>query len=103
MATSGLRGPFPLTDSSIDTNVTKVSPGAYALGNVDQQKTFRIAYVGRSDVDVNDRLHDHVGKYTSFKYEYYKSPDKAYEKQCSFIMTFRLQIMTSIQLVLLAV
>jgi hypothetical protein len=29
MASSGLRGPFPLTENGIDTNVTETSPGAY--------------------------------------------------------------------------
>ena len=32
MATSGLRGPFPLTKDGIDNNVTGTSAGAYALG-----------------------------------------------------------------------
>jgi hypothetical protein len=46
----------PLTDARIDEAVTQVSPGNYALGYVDDG-TFVAFYLGRSDSDVNDRLH----------------------------------------------
>jgi len=57
MASTGLRGPFPLTDHGIIDNVTKTSPGAYALGKT-RYATYYIGRVGRSDDDVNRRLHD---------------------------------------------
>ena len=83
MATSGLRGPFTLSNTSIDKEVTRTSPGAYALGQNDASgATFHINYVGRSDGDVNARLKQHVGKYKQFKYEYYSSPRAAFEKEC---------------------
>ena len=68
MANSGLRGPFPLTENGITQNVTRQSPGAYALGQ-SKEKKFLINYVGRSDSDVRSRLRDHAGKQSQFKYE----------------------------------
>jgi hypothetical protein len=88
MANSGLRGPFPLTHTGIDAQVTKVSPGAYALGKTEDDK-FKISYVGRADDDVAKRLGDHVPKwYPQFKYEYYPSAKAAYEKECNLYHDF---------------
>jgi len=83
MASSGLKGSFPLTDEKIDDEVTETSPGAYALGDTLANGNFGIDYVGRSDKDVNDRLHDHVGKYKRFKYDYFSSAKAAFEKECN--------------------
>jgi hypothetical protein len=87
MPNSGLRGPFPLSNTSIDNNVTYRAPGAYALGN-SQADGFHISYVGRSDTDVNDRLKKHVGHYVQFKYEYCSSPKAAFEKECNLYHDF---------------
>ena len=87
MAKSGLRGPFPLTKTSVNENVTRLSPGAYALGRL-KGGVFYIGYVGRSDSDVRDRLHDHVGAYSRFKYEYYASEKTAFEKECRLYHDF---------------
>ena len=81
MASSGLKGPYRLTDSSINEHVTQTSPGAYALGT-DKGNTFTISYVGRSDDDVNNRLHDWVDHYSDFKFDYFDSPKAAFEKEC---------------------
>ena len=44
---------------------------------------FLISYVGRSDRDVNARLHDHVeGEHLSFKFERYASAKATFEKAC---------------------
>jgi hypothetical protein len=56
-----MSGPFPLSDLSIANVVTRTSPGNYALGYMDGE-AFRVFFVGRSDVDVRQRLHDWVGK-----------------------------------------
>ena len=82
MATTGLDGPYTLSREKIDSVVTRTSPGAYALGEM-KDNTFYISYVGRSDDDVNRRLHEWVGKYASFKFGYYPSAKAAYEKECS--------------------
>lgn len=87
MAISGLRGSYPLTSTEIDNNITKTSPGAYALGYTRGDK-FHIEYVGRSDSDVNARLKDHVGSYKRFKFEYYGSAKAAFEKECRLYHDF---------------
>ena len=87
MASSGLRGPFPLTESGIKQNVIRRSPGAYALGH-SENNTFYINYIGRSDVDVRDRLHHHKGTQPQFKYEYYASSKAAFEKECRLYHDF---------------
>ena len=89
MASSGLRGPFPLTDTGIDNNVTKTSPGAYALGYTNDENAFRISRIGRSDTDVNNRLHDYIDDYKQFKYEYYASAKAAFEKECRLYHDFK--------------
>ena len=81
MASSGLHGPYSLTTNTIDTVVKSTSPGAYALGK-SRDNTFYISYVGRSDVNVNNRLRDHVGDYDQFKYAYFSSEKAAFEKEC---------------------
>lgn len=89
MANTGLRGPFPLTGSGVDKEVTKKSAGAYALGNTNDKGAFVVKYVGRSDDDVNARLKQHVPQsYTQFKYEYYSSAKAAFEKECNLYHDF---------------
>ncbi len=87
MASSGLKGPYALTDDMIDDEVTRTSAGAYALGKLSGD-TFYIEYVGRSDTDVNNRLHDHVGNYPKFKYDYFGSAKAAFEKECNLYHDF---------------
>jgi hypothetical protein len=53
-------GCHPLTDATIDEEVTRASPGSYALGYLDDD-SFVPFYVGRSDVDVRAGLHCWVG------------------------------------------
>jgi hypothetical protein len=49
-----------LDTEEIDAEITRRSPGNYALGYLDAA-TFLAFYVGRSDSDVNQRLHRWVG------------------------------------------
>jgi hypothetical protein len=69
-----MSGPYPLSDEAIDEAVTRTSPGNYALGYMDGD-TFNVFYVGRSDSDVRQRLHEWVGMPS--QYENYASPAKA--------------------------
>ena len=57
MASLNMNGPYPLNDTEINKQVTKKSPGNYGLGHINEKNTFIVKYVGRSDTDVNDRLH----------------------------------------------
>lgn len=77
-----MKGPYDLTDSEIDRVVTKKSRGNYALGRVRDDGTFLVSRVGRSDSDVNARLHDHAGDYKKFKFSYASSAKAAFEKEC---------------------
>ncbi len=82
MPSLNMTGPFALNTSTIDSQVTKTSPGNYALGYM-RDTTFIVQYVGRSDTDLNDRIGDYVDtKYKKFKYSYATSPKAAFEKEC---------------------
>mgnify|MGYP001828330162 FL=1 len=59
MGSLEMSGSYPLSDKAIDDAVTRVSAGNYALGYMDGT-TFMVFYVGRSDSDVKQRLHDWV-------------------------------------------
>jgi len=69
-----MNGSYPLSDKAIDEALTRTSPGNYALGYMDGD-TFNVFYVGRSDSDVRQRLHEWVGMPS--QYENYASPAKA--------------------------
>jgi hypothetical protein len=88
MPETGLNGPFALTEAVINQEVTKTSPGAYALDQSHESGGFHITYVGRSDKDVNARLREHLGKYKRFKFEYYETPKDAFEKECGLYHDF---------------
>jgi hypothetical protein len=88
MASTGLLGPYDLTSTGINNNVTRKSPGAYALGKT-ENGTFYVHYVGRSDDDVAGRLTQHVPKWhPHFKFGYYSSPQAAFEKECRLYHDF---------------
>ena len=55
-----MSGSYPLSDEAIDDALTRTSPGNYALGYMDGE-TFSVFYVGRSDTDLRQRLHQWVG------------------------------------------
>jgi hypothetical protein len=84
MRGSGLKGSFPLTRVQVDAHVCVVSPGIFALGHrsADGSK-FTIGRVGRSDSDVNRRLHAYIGRYSHFKFGYSPSSAAAFEKECA--------------------
>lgn len=82
MAETGLQGPYRLTAAEIDSAVGEKSPGVYMLDRSHEDGPFHISYVGRSDTDLNSRLHEHAGKYKRFKYEYHGSPEEAFAREC---------------------
>jgi hypothetical protein len=61
-----MKGPYPLTHDAIDDALTRISPGNYALGYLDGN-VFVVFYVGRSDSDVKDALHQWVGMPSRYK------------------------------------
>jgi len=62
MSSLNMTGPYKLDAETIDNQVTKTSPGNYALGKKNDEGTFLVNYVGRSDSDVNRRLKDWIGE-----------------------------------------
>jgi len=83
MQSLNMQGPYDLTSEDIDANVSEASAGNYALGHTKADGTFIVHYVGRSDTDVNGRLHDWTGKeYEKFKFSYATSQKAAFEKEC---------------------
>ena len=87
MRATGLKGPFPLAISTIDSEVRSVSPGIYALGRT-QDDRFWIMYVGRADADLRARLHAQVGSYSEFKFAYCPSAKEAFEIECNLFHAF---------------
>ncbi len=88
MPSTGLNGPYKLTNERIDEIVTKKSPGTYALDKTDDQP-FKVSRVGRSDDDLNKRLKSYIsGKYKYFKYGYSSSAKAAFEKECELYHDF---------------
>lgn len=85
---NGLTGPFVLTDSVIDREVSRRSAGAFALDNSENGTGFRVVYVGRSDSDLNAQLHVHVGTYKRFKFVYCPTARAAFEKECGLFHDF---------------
>lgn len=69
-----MSGSFPLSDEAIQQTLMRTSPGNYALGYL-EGGAFVVFYVGRSDRDLRQRLHDWVGMPS--RYESYGSPAKA--------------------------
>jgi hypothetical protein len=61
-----MRGSYPLNDEAIDDAVTRVSAGNYALGYMDG-KRFMVFYVGRSDADLKQALHDWVDEPSRYR------------------------------------
>lgn len=82
MIENELRGPYALTDPVIDQEVSQQGPGAYVLEQSSDLVNFRPMYVGRSDTNINNQLHVHVGSYKRFRYEYCASAQSAFEKEC---------------------
>lgn len=70
-----------LNKKEIDEKVSK-KLGNYALGHVEDGK-FVEKYIGRSDDDLNARLHDWIGKYPKFKFSHKANTRKeAFIKEC---------------------
>ncbi len=82
MASPKLSEVISLTDLRINQQVTKTSAGVYVL-DASSTGPFTSSYVGRSDTDLNKRLHDWVGKYKYFKGTYCASPKQAFEAECN--------------------
>lgn len=83
MASLNMQGPFTFTSEEVDKQISKKSPGNYALGKRNEDGGLTVSYVGRADSDVNDRIKKHLDEgYPAFKFSYATSPKAAFEKEC---------------------
>lgn len=87
MPSPTLSATFALTDVRIDEKVDRVSAGVYALDGT-SNPGFVYSYIGRSDSDLNSRLHQWVGKYKYFKAAYSSSPSEAFLAECNLYHDF---------------
>jgi hypothetical protein len=85
MVKTGLFGPYILSNESIDKHVVGIGVGAYALGRYEKEtNSFYVDYIGRSDENLNNRLHQHEkDKYSYFKYGFYPTVKDAFVKECN--------------------
>jgi len=88
MASPQLSGVNALTHDGINNAVKQISPRVYALGET-INNTFYISRVGRSDGDLNKRLHDYVGQYKQFKASYMPTAQAAFLAECELWHDFR--------------
>lgn len=80
---SNMKGPFLLKTQIIDNEVRINSIGVYILCVINNDGTIKPRYVGRSDNDLNKRLHDHEKEnYTHFMYLHAGSIKDAFEMEC---------------------
>ena len=86
---SGLSGPFPLSFDTIEEIVAAGRPGVFALGSKDDSGRFAIMSIGRSDVDVKERLRECIGAGTFFKFDYFQSEREAFERECELFHDIR--------------
>ena len=84
MSSLQMDGPYKLDAEVIDQKVTKKLTGNYALGKKNDNGTFLVGYVGRSDNDIRNRLKSWIGRTRRplFKFSYAASAKAAFEKEC---------------------
>lgn len=81
---------FPLTEEKINANVAEQRIGNYAYGYLNDNGSFIVRYVGRSDTDLRNRIKHGIQefkdnpklKYEQFKFSYADSAEEAYRKEC---------------------
>ena len=84
MTTLGMGVSRRLSLINIDRYIKSGSKGNYALG-YKEGNAFYVCYVGRSDVDLNARLKDHIDEnsdYVYFKFKYAATVEDAYKMEC---------------------
>lgn len=90
MATLNMGFSYDLTYDVIDKVVADGRIGNYAFGYLDNQGSFIVLYVGRSDNNLKERIKHGITdvqdnpklRYERFKFSYAESPKDAYEKEC---------------------
>jgi hypothetical protein len=82
VATSGLSGPYNLSEKEID-RLVGTGLGVYTLGQLTKEDNlFHISYMGRSDDNLNTSLRKYIGRYSQFEFCHYMTKKTAFEKEC---------------------
>lgn len=88
MSSTGIDPEYTLNVLSVSLLVPH-SIGAYVLGYKNQQGSFVVQYVGRSDTDINARLLQHLEEgYLSFKFQQLSTIYDAFCKECNLYHDF---------------
>ena len=89
LPSTGLDGPWPLSESQIDSHAMHGS-GAYVLGHLrDPGDLFVVEYAGRSDDDLNSGLRNWLNtKYRHFKCCHFGTVDATFDKECRIYHAF---------------
>lgn len=82
MATLEMKGAYSLDEKTLEKILDDDKIGNYGLGYIDEEDSFIVEYVGRSDDNLKERLTKHIGSYKKFKYSYANSIKEAFEKEC---------------------
>ncbi|MCL2766314.1 MAG: hypothetical protein FWD21_01345 [Peptococcaceae bacterium] len=85
MSTTVMSGPYSLNNATIDEKVTRKWPGIYALITA---WSGGVKYIGRSDVDVNGSLKEHIGVYSEFKFIYADTAKDSFNEECRIFHSF---------------
>jgi hypothetical protein len=86
---SALQGPYDLTFDVLERKLPARRAGAFALGHTDEDGTFRVKRVGRSDADLRRTLQDLIGSSNKFKFVVTASAREAFDRECELFHKFR--------------
>ena len=88
--TSGLGKPIPLEESAIleevENSVDWSSASVFVLGGirkgVEGKLRFQIKKVNHVDGDLGKELRKYIGKYSGFRFKFFRSTRNAFDKEC---------------------
>lgn len=89
MSSTGLIGPYRLAYDEITSAVTKVTPGAFALGHKGPDGRFYVDYVGRADKDMREQLLNLIGSANLFKFARTPTTEAAFHTECELFHDFK--------------
>ena len=97
IATSGLGKPIPLQEVDIlrevDNSKDWSSSSVFVLGGIrmsaDGKFRFQIRKVSHVDGDLGKELRNYVGKFSGFRFKFFRSTRNAYDKECQIYHQFK--------------
>ncbi|MGY8999350.1 MAG: hypothetical protein ACKVIK_05470 [Rhodospirillales bacterium] len=94
---AGLGKPMPLNEKTIikevDNSTDWSSASVFVLGGVrkgaDGTPRFQIRRVSHVDGDLGIALRSHIGKFTGFRFKFFRSTHNAYDRECQIYHDFK--------------